>query len=145
MECPRKTKQAVAVCGVLLLLVSGRGRGAVGLMQTQLGKRNILESRSLGELSASDRKQQRLHDQRANRHRGNQPPPEGKSRSDLILRSSHAHELILANAWSHRKPANRKGLEPNASIVGTMGVATPIACCHGGVMIENYLLAGINT
>jgi hypothetical protein len=132
VECPCKTKQAVAICGVLLLLVRGCGRAAVRLMQTQLGERNIVESGSLRELSASDRKQQRLHDQRANRDRGNQPPPEGESRSDLISRSSHGHELILADAWSHRKPANRKGAEPKMSIVGTMGVATPIACCHGG-------------
>jgi hypothetical protein len=83
---------------MLLLLVRGCGRAAVGLMQTHLGKGNIIESGSLGELSTGDRKQQRLHDQRVNRGRRNQPPPEGESRSDLISRSSHAHELILADA-----------------------------------------------
>jgi hypothetical protein len=132
VECPCKAKQAVVIRGMLLLLVRGCGRAAVGLMQTQPGKGNIVESGSLGELSTGNRKQQRLHDQRVNRGRGDQPPPVGECRSDLISRSSHAHELISAAAWSHRKPVNRKGVEPTVSIVGTMGVATPIACCHGG-------------
>jgi copper(I)-binding protein len=120
-----------------LLLVCGSGRGAVVLVQAQLGERNIVESGSLGELSPSDRKQQRLHDQRTNRGRGNQPSPEGESGSDLISRGSHAHELILMDTRSHRKPANRKGVHPGLSIVGTMGGASPIACCRSGIMIEN--------
>jgi hypothetical protein len=52
---PCKAKQAVAICGTLLLLVRGCGRAAIGLMQTQLGKGNIVESGSLGELSTGDR------------------------------------------------------------------------------------------
>jgi hypothetical protein len=76
----------------MFLLVASRA--AVYPMQAQLGERKIVKSRSLGKLSTNDRKQQRLHDQRVNRCRANQPSPEAQP-TRLISHDSHAHELML--------------------------------------------------
>jgi hypothetical protein len=46
-------------------------------------------------LSAGEAKQQRLHDERVDRRRTDQPSPEAKSRTCMIPRGSHDHELML--------------------------------------------------
>ena len=60
----------------VLLLVSGRNRAAVRVMQAKLGERNVVQHRRLSELASRDRQQQRLHDQGIDRNRANQPSPE---------------------------------------------------------------------
>ena len=70
-----KTLQTVMVGG-MFLLVGGRNRAAVGVMQAKLGERNLVEDRSLGELGSGHRQQQRLHDQGIDRDRADQPSPE---------------------------------------------------------------------
>ena len=107
-------------------------------MRTELGERNIFESGSLGERGAHERYQQRLHHQRVDRYRADQLSPEAQSRTRLISCGSHAHELILMRRAAFSDIADDPewnafgfdGVEPRLSIVGSMGVATPIACCH---------------
>jgi hypothetical protein len=48
-------------------------------MHAELGKRKVVSGGSLGQLGANDGKQQRLHDQRIDSGRTNQPSPKAKS------------------------------------------------------------------
>ena len=94
VECACKTEQTVVMSG-MFFLVDGSSTAAVGLMQTQLGEQKIVNGGSLGELSANEPKQQRLHDQRVDRCCANQPSPEAQSRTRSISRGSHAHESYV--------------------------------------------------
>jgi hypothetical protein len=100
----------------------------------------MVKSGSLGELATANRQQQRLYDQRVNRYGANEPPPEARSRIRLISPGSHARELMLVSAdlvalGSIRLSAGEPDrldlddVEPKVTIVGTIGLATPIARC----------------
>jgi hypothetical protein len=75
MKCSGKTKYAVVMPMVFGLAV-WRGRAAVSRIQAKLGERKIVKGGSIGHLGADDRDQERLHDQRINGRRANQPSPE---------------------------------------------------------------------
>jgi len=138
VECPCKTEQTVVLYG-MFFLVGGSSRAAVSLMQTQLGERKIVNGGSLGELSANEPKQQRLHDQRVDRCCANQPSPEAQSRTRSISRGSHAHESYVEGVLnaltrfaddSDWRGFDSDGTEREVSITGRMAVATPMACCQ---------------
>ena len=75
MKSPGKTLQTVMMCG-MFLLIGGRSRATVGVMQAKLGERNLVEDRRLRKLGSRYRQQQRLHRQSIDRNRADQPSPE---------------------------------------------------------------------
>ena len=83
MKRPGEAKQTAIICGVCLR-VGGSSGAAVRLMHAELGKRKVVSGGSLGQLGANDGKQQRLHDQRIDSGRANQPSPKTRSRPRLI-------------------------------------------------------------
>jgi hypothetical protein len=92
MKCSGKTKQTM-IMSRMVLLISGRNRAAVRVMQAKLGQGKIIKARSLSQLGTNDRQQQRLHHQRIDSCRANQPSPETpQSQANVILPASHAHE-----------------------------------------------------
>lgn len=107
-------------------------------MQAQLRQQGIIKSSGLGDLSANYRNQQRLRDKRVDRCRADQASPEAPSRIRLISLGSHAHEIVLihrvldtldqvtwlADGFSWYVWFDFEGLEPQASIVGSIRVAT---------------------
>jgi hypothetical protein len=137
MERSGKAKQTVIIRRKFLL-VGRRNRTAVSLMQAQLRQQGIIKSGSLGKLSTNCRNEQRLRDKRVDRYRADQASPEAPSRIRLISLGSHAHELVLlhraqdtldqvtwfADGFSWYVWSDFEGLEPHASIVGSIRVAT---------------------
>jgi hypothetical protein len=92
-----KTLHAMMVRRIFLV---GRCNGAaIRIMKAKLGERDIVESGGLRELAAGNRQQQRLHDQRIDRERANQPPPEGaRFQSCLICSNAHVHNVLRYQA-----------------------------------------------
>jgi hypothetical protein len=75
VKCSGKTKYAV-VMPMVFGLVGRRDRTTVRRIQAKLGERKIVKGGSIGHLGADDRQQERLHNQRINSRRANQPSPE---------------------------------------------------------------------
>jgi hypothetical protein len=91
LECPGKALQTVLMRGVFIL-VAGRNRVAIRVMQTQLGERNFVNDRCFGKLASRYRQQQRLHGQSIDRSCAHQPSPEqSQLRTYLIWSGLHAH------------------------------------------------------
>jgi hypothetical protein len=75
MKRPGKTLHTVIVRG-MFFLIGGRSRAAIRVMRAKFSERNLVKDRSLGELGARHRQQQRLQDQSIDRDRADQPSPE---------------------------------------------------------------------
>ena len=107
MECPGKALQTMV--GGVFLLVVGRNRTAVRVVQAKLGERNVVKDCRLGELASRNRQQQRLHGQSIDRDRADQPSPEqSQPRTCLIWPASHAHKRLI-RAELIDAPPNRHG------------------------------------
>jgi hypothetical protein len=77
-------------------LVSRCDWAAVGRVKANLGKGKVVKDGSIGQLGTDNRQQQRLHHQRIDRRRANQPSPESpQSQIRVALPDSHDHELML--------------------------------------------------
>jgi hypothetical protein len=75
LKCPGETKQAM-VERRMLRLIGRRNRTAVGGVQAKLGYGKVVDGGSVGKLGTNRRQQKRLHHQRIDCRRANQPSPE---------------------------------------------------------------------
>jgi hypothetical protein len=92
MKRPGKTK--FAVMRRLFLMVGGRDGAAIRRVKAKLGPGKTVKCRSLRKLRACERKQKRLHNERIDGRRADQPlPVSPPSRAGLVRPDAHQREL----------------------------------------------------
>src|SRR5579863_6891923 len=130
-EVKRSGKTLHAMMVRRIFLVGRRNGAAVRIMKAKLGERDIVESGGLRELAAGNRQQQRLHDQRIDCERANQPSPEGaRSRVCLIWSDCHAHKSLVLRLSGFQFDPDQAGFASQATPMRRLSIVCKVGAAR---------------